>query len=154
MPRSSAGLLMYRVRGGHLEVLLAHPGGPLFAAKDDGHWTIPKGEYSASEDALAAAMREFEEETGVTPRGPFLPLGSITQKGGKVVTAWAFEADDCVEAGAMTSNTFRLEWPPKSGRFQDFPEVDRCEFFTITQARSKIKDTQIPLLDALESSLK
>ena len=141
---------MYRVREGHLDVLLAHPGGPLFEKKDDGFWTIPKGEYSSDEDPLQAARREFQEETGVTPHGPYLPLGSITQKGGKVVTAWAFRAEESYEPRLMRSNTFRMEWPPKSGRFAEFPEVDRCEFFTIEQAVRKIKNTQVPLIEALE----
>jgi predicted NUDIX family NTP pyrophosphohydrolase len=153
MPRQSAGLLMYRVREAMLEVLLAHPGGPLFAKKDEGHWTIPKGEYASGEDALAAGVREFEEETGLQPRGPYIPLGAITQKGGKIVTAWAFAAADDVDAGQMRSNTFHLEWPPKSGRMQEFPEVDRCEFFPISTAKRKIKATQIPLLEALERAV-
>ena len=139
---------MYRIRGG-VEVLLAHPGGPLFATKDDGHWTIPKGEYAEGEDALAAAQREFTEETGLVAREPFIRLGEIKQKGGKHVRAWAF-AGDC-DPTAIVSNTFELEWPPRSGRMQAFPEVDRCVFFRLHDARRKIKATQIPLLDALQA---
>jgi predicted NUDIX family NTP pyrophosphohydrolase len=145
--RRSAGLLMYRTTRGVLEALLAHPGGPLFRNKDDGHWTIPKGEYEADEDALAAAQREFAEETSLQPpkaREAFLDLGEITQKGGKIVRAWAFEGD--CDPSKLVSNTFEMQWPPKSGRMQSFPEVDRCEFFTIALAAHKIKETQRPLL--------
>jgi predicted NUDIX family NTP pyrophosphohydrolase len=147
--RRSAGLLMYRICDGALEVLLAHPGGPLFAKKDDGHWTIPKGEHDDDEDALAAAQREFAEETGIQPRGPYLDLGEITQKGGKIVRGWAF-AGEC-DPAAIVSNTFQMEWPPRSGRMQSFPEVDRCDFFTLDQARRKIKEAQAPLLDRLQA---
>ena len=148
----SAGLLMYRLREGDLEVFLAHPGGPLFAKKDDGHWTIPKGEIESGEALLAAAIREFKEEVGIEPRGEFLELGSIEQKGGKIVHAWAFqgERDD---AQPIKSNTFKLEWPPRSGKIQSFPEIDRAQFFSLAQARVKIKETQRPLLDRLESTL-
>lgn len=150
--RRAAGLLMYRVlRDGAIEVLLAHPGGPLFARKDDGHWTIPKGEHDNNEDALQAAQREFSEETGLRPTPPFLPLGEITQKGGKVVRAWAF-AGDC-DPMTLVSNTFEMEWPPHSGKMQAFPEVDRCEFFSLKNARRKIKQAQTPLLDALDQQL-
>ena len=142
---------MYRITRGVLEVLLAHPGGPLFRNKDDGHWTIPKGEYEADEDALAATQREFAEETSVQPphaRESFIDLGEITQKGGKIVRAWAFEGD--CDAAKLVSNTFEMQWPPKSGRMQSFPEVDRCEFFTIVLAARKIKESQRPLLINLE----
>lgn len=149
--RRAAGLLMYRMRSGVLEVLLAHPGGPLFASKDKGHWTIPKGEYDDDEDALAAACREFQEETGWTARGPFIPLGEITQKGGKVVSAWAFEGDG--DPATVVSNTFEMEWPPRSGRTQAFPEVDRCAYFTMKDAEMRIKERQIPLLHALRDHL-
>lgn len=138
---------MYRIRDGAVEVLLAHPGGPLFAKKDDGCWTLPKGEYGDDEDALQAAQREFQEETGIAPRGPFLPLGEITQKGGKIVIAWAFRGD--CDPAQIKSNTFEMQWPPRSGRMQHFPEVDRAVFFTLEQAKSKIKDAQVPLLDTL-----
>ncbi|MEW5849943.1 MAG: NUDIX domain-containing protein [Myxococcota bacterium] len=146
----SAGLLMYRVRNGQLEVFLGHPGGPMFARKDDGHWTIPKGEPNDDEDLLLAAQREFQEETGIRPVGPFHPLGSIKQKGGKVVHAWA-----CPEApgsdGPIQSNHFEMQWPPGSGQLRSFPEMDRAQFFPLVVARTKLKDTQVPLVDRLEA---
>src|SRR5262245_45567677 len=118
--RVSAGFLMYRIRNGRLEVFLAHPGGPFFQNKDDGHWSIPKGEIGAGEDLKAAGMREFTEEVGIEPRGEFINLGSITQKGGKIVHAWGF-AGDREEAKPIQSNTFELEWPPRSGTIRHFP---------------------------------
>jgi predicted NUDIX family NTP pyrophosphohydrolase len=151
MPRLSAGLLLYRVRQGAIEVLLAHPGGPLFQKKDEGAWSVPKGEPEPDEDLLAAARREFEEETGLEPAGPFLPLSSIQQKGGKIVHAWACEGDCDVKN--CKSNTFTMEWPPKSGRHREFPEIDRAEFFDLPTARRKIKSAQVPLLDELETML-
>lgn len=142
---------MYRARGGQLEVLLAHPGGPLFARKDEGYWTIPKGEIESGEDHLATAIREFHEEVGVEvdPRSEFLELGSIRQRGGKVVHAWAVEGHGETPAPVLAS-TFEMEWPPRSGRRQSFPEVDRLDYFPLALARQKIKDTQMPLLDRLE----
>jgi predicted NUDIX family NTP pyrophosphohydrolase len=151
MPRLSAGLLMYRIREGVLEVLLAHPGGPLFCKKDEGAWSIPKGEPDGDEDLLLAAQREFEEETGVKPAGPFTPLKPIRQKGGKLVHAWAF-AGDC-DPATIQSNTFTMEWPPKSGRKAEFPEVDRAEFFDLATARRKIKEAQWPLVEELQRIL-
>ncbi|HVP72475.1 MAG TPA: NUDIX domain-containing protein [Phycisphaerales bacterium] len=148
--RRSAGLLMYRERDGAIEVLLAHPGGPLFAKKDLEHWTIPKGEYDDDEDPLEAARREFAEETGLTSQPPYIALGEIRQKGGKLVRAWAFKGD--CDPSTIVSNTFELEWPPKSGKMQRFPEVDRCEFFSIAQATRKIKESQIPLIEALQNA--
>src|SRR2546423_1134760 len=121
MPRLSAGLLMYRFRDGELQVFLVHPGGPYFARKDEDSWTIPKGEPDPGEDLLAAAQREFQEETGIAPAGPFTPLTPVKQKGGKVVHAWAFEGD--CEGKAVVSNTFTMEWPPGSGRQAAFPEI-------------------------------
>jgi len=149
--RVSAGLLVYRVRDGRLEVFLAHPGGPLFASRDDGHWTLPKGEVEPGEDLLAAALREFQEEIGIEidPAGPFLPLGSIQQKGGKIVHAWAV-GKDWDDAQPIRSNKFEMEWPPRSGRMQAFPEVDRAQFFPLALARRKVKDRQAPLLEKLE----
>ena len=144
---------MYRVRNGKIEVFLAHPGGPFFKKKDDGHWTIPKGEVDENDGLLETARREFLEEVGIEPRGEFLPLGSIRQKGGKIVHAWAFE-NDCDEARSFRSNTFRVEWPPGSGTFVDFPEVDRAEFFPLEEARKKIKETQRPLHDRLAARLR
>jgi predicted NUDIX family NTP pyrophosphohydrolase len=161
--RISAGILLYRRIGGPLEVLLAHPGGPFFVHKDEGHWTIPKGEIEPGEteageggaplaDAalLAVARREFAEETGhEAPLGPGLALGSIVQKGGKVVHAWAFEGD--LDPTTARSNTFELSWPPGSGKTATFPEIDRVAWFDLAEARRRIKPTQIPLLDRLES---
>jgi predicted NUDIX family NTP pyrophosphohydrolase len=145
MPRLSAGLLMYRIKDGVVEVLLAHPGGPYFQNKDDGAWSIPKGEPETDEDLLAAAQREFTEETGVQPVGPFAPLKPIQQKGGKIVHAWTFKGD--CDPAALKSNTFTIEWPPKSGRQREFPEIDRAAFFDLATARKKIKAGQEALLD-------
>src|ERR1044071_8798885 len=124
MGKTSAGLLLFRTRDGALEVLLVHPGGPFWAKKDDGAWSIPKGEIDAGEDPLAAARREVKEEVGAAPDGRFIPLAPVRQPGGKVVHAWAIEAD--VDATAITSNVFEMEWPPRSGRRRAFPEVDRA----------------------------
>jgi predicted NUDIX family NTP pyrophosphohydrolase len=143
---------MYRLRAGVVEVLLAHPGGPFHHNKDQGAWSIPKGEPDGGEDLLAAAQREFLEETGLAPAGPFLPLASIKQKGGKIVHAWAF-AGDC-DPRTLTSNTFTIEWPPHSGRRQEFPEIDRAEFFDLPAARKKIKAGQEALLEELDTILK
>jgi predicted NUDIX family NTP pyrophosphohydrolase len=151
MPRLSAGLLMYRIKDGAIQVLLAHPGGPYFTDKDEGAWSIPKGEPDAEEDLPATAQREFEEETGVKPSGPFLPLKPIKQKGGKIVHAWAF-LGDC-DPQAIRSNTFTMEWPPHSGQQQEFPEIDRAEFFDLGMARKKIKAGQDGLLDELAGLL-
>ncbi len=149
MPRRSAGLLMYRRSGGTLEVLLVHPGGPFWMKKDAGAWSIPKGEYEAGEEALAAAAREFQEETGLAARGPYTPLTPIRQQGGKVVEAWAFEGD--CDAESLKSTTFSLEWPRGSGRRQEFPEVDRAGWFGLDEARRKILPAQAALLDELAS---
>ena len=152
--RVSAGLVLYRVVDGRLEVLLAHPGGPLFARKDAGHWTIPKGEVHAGEDPLATAIREVGEETGirVDPRGRFLDLGSIRQKGGKLVHAYG-AASEWDDSRPILSNLFEMEWPPRSGRRERFPEVDRARFFPLDEAVSKIKPAQIPLLEHLAKEL-
>jgi predicted NUDIX family NTP pyrophosphohydrolase len=152
--RVSAGVLMYRRRGQELEVFLAHPGGPFFKNKDEGHWTIPKGEVDENEELLSTAIREFREEIGIDldPRGKLIDLGSIRQKGGKVVHAWAIEGD-CPAGHCLKSNNFKMEWPPKSGKFESFPEVDRAEFFEVAAAKIKIKATQIPFLDRLEAAL-
>lgn len=152
MPRISAGLLMYRLHDGKLQVLLAHPGGPFFKNKDDGAWTIPKGEVDSGEDLLETAKREFKEETGVTPNGPFIELSPVTQKGGKIVHAWAFEGD--CDPGAIVSNTFTMEWPPKSGRQMEFPEIDRAEFFGVEAAKRKIKAAQGALIEEVEKIVK
>lgn len=152
MPRVSAGLLMYRIKDGALQVLLAHPGGPYFRKKDEKAWSIPKGEPEPDEDLLATAQREFEEETGVKPAGPFLPLAPIKQKGGKIVHAWAFEGD--CDSQSLRSNTFTIEWPPGSRRQAEFPEIDRAEFFDLPTAGKKIKAGQEALIDELSTILK
>lgn len=146
--KTSAGLLLYR-RCGELQVLLVHPGGPFWAKKDAGSWSVPKGEFSEGEDPLQAARREFTEETGFTVAGDFCPLNPVKQSGGKVVHAWAVEAD--CDASQVRSNSFSIEWPPKSGRMQQFPEVDRAEWFTINEARQRIIKGQLALLDQLLS---
>ena len=151
MPRLSAGLLMHRHCGDRLEVLLVHPGGPFFKNKDDGVWSIPKGEPASDEDLLAAARREFEEETSIVPAGEFVPLDPVKQKGGKIVHAWAF-AGDC-DPTTVRSNVFLLEWPPRSGRQIEVPEVDRAAFFDLPTARRKINAGQAALLDQLETLL-
>jgi predicted NUDIX family NTP pyrophosphohydrolase len=151
MLRISAGLLMYRIKDG-LEVLLAHPGGPYFVNRDDGAWSIPKGEPDPDEDLLFTAQREFEEETGLKPTGPFIPLKPIHQRGGKIVHAWAFQGD--CDPTILKSNTFVMEWPPHSGRQQEFPEIDRAEFFNLATARTKIKAGQEVMIEELEASLK
>jgi predicted NUDIX family NTP pyrophosphohydrolase len=171
-PRVSAGLLLYRRRGQHLEVLLAHPGGPFFKNKDDGHWTIPKGEIDDNEEPLSTAIREFREEIGIDldPAGKFIDLGSIRQKAGKTVHAWAVEGRDAAGRDAAPSASgsldlggkasfqcqshFTIEWPPKSGKFQAFPEIDRAEFFDLSTAKTKINPAQIAFLDRLETSLR
>jgi predicted NUDIX family NTP pyrophosphohydrolase len=150
--KTSAGLLMFRrLDGRSLEVLLAHPGGPFWARKDLGAWTIPKGEYT-DEDPLAAAQREFVEETGFPPAPPFIPLASIKQKSGKAVSAWAFEGD--CDPAQLRSNDFEMEWPKGSGQMQSFPEVERAEWFTIDEARRRILPAQEPLLDRLMAILR
>jgi len=151
MPAKSAGVLAYRNKGGRLEVLLVHPGGPFWANKDEGAWSIPKGECAASEDAQAAARREFEEELGVALSRALQPLGEIRQRGGKVVEAFAAELDLNIEA--ITSNTFEMEWPPKSGKRRSFPEVDRAAWFDLATAREKINVAQREFLERLEATL-
>jgi predicted NUDIX family NTP pyrophosphohydrolase len=147
MPKRSAGLMMYRQSNSDLEVFLVHPGGPIWARKDKGAWTIPKGEYEQDESSLVAARREFEEETGFQSAGEFLDLGSIKQKSGKIVTAWAFEGD--CDPDRLTSNTCEIEWPPSSGRRLEIPEVDRGRWFFIEEARKYLRKEQQPLLDKL-----
>jgi len=147
MPKQSAGILMYRIDRGGPSVLLVHPGGPFWAKKDLGAWSIPKGEYRAGEDPLAVAIREFEEETGVRLTGDFRALGEIRQAGGKRVTAWAIAGD--IDPTAIRSNAFEIEWPPRSGRKQGFPEVDRAEWFPLHVAREKINPSQRELFDRL-----
>ena len=150
--RTSAGILLYRHRGRKLEVLLAHPGGPFHASRQFGNWSVPKGEPGPGEGAEEAGRREFEEETGFElPDGPRVPLGSVLQKGGKLVSAWAVEGD--VDPGRATSNTFAMEWPPRSGSVVAFPEIDRVAWFGMEEARRHIKDAQVAFLDRLEQYL-
>jgi predicted NUDIX family NTP pyrophosphohydrolase len=144
--RKSAGILMYRRKEKHIEVFLIHPGGPFWKGKDTGAWSIPKGEYT-SEDPLAAAKREFEEETGHKAEGTFLELATIQQKGGKLVKTWAVEGD--IDPDKIISNTFQQEWPYKSGRMQTFPEVDMAGWFGAEEARKKINEAQVALIDDL-----
>jgi predicted NUDIX family NTP pyrophosphohydrolase len=138
-----------RIEGGALEVLLARPGGPYWRGKDDGAWTIPKGEYEDPEQPLAAALREWGEETGFAASAPFIPLGDAVQKGGKRVSAWAFEGD--CDPQALASNTFEIEWPPRSGRRQSFPEIDEVRWFPLDEARARINAAQAAFLDRLQS---
>ncbi len=151
MPKKSAGLLMYLRHNGVLQVFLAHPGGPFWAKKDLGAWSIPKGEYSPEEDPLSAAKREFEEETGLKAYGPFAPLTSIKQPSGKIIQAWAFESD--CDPKSIKSNTFSMEWPPRSGKVQEFPEIDRGEWFDIEKAKQKIQPGQVGFLVELPQLL-
>jgi predicted NUDIX family NTP pyrophosphohydrolase len=151
MPQKSAGILMYRRKGGVPEVLLVHPGGPFWKKKDDGAWTIQKGLHEPGEEALAAAKREFEEETGAAPAGEFIPLGEFRQSSAKTVSVWAVEGE--FDVTKFKSNTFALEWPPKSGKMNEFPEADRAAWFSPDEARRKILKGQRPALDALFARL-
>ncbi len=145
--KNSAGLLMYRRRHPDWEVLLVHLGGPFWTRKDAGAWFVPKGEVNPGEDHFAAAKREFEEETGLHPSGVFLPLGTVKHKSGKQVVAWAFEGN--CDPGALRSNTFQMEWPPRSGKMQEFPEIDRADFFTLDGAREKMHPAEFDFLPRL-----
>ena len=147
--KRSAGLLLYRKRAGNLEVFLVHPGGPFWAKRDAGAWTIPKGEIGTDEAPLAAARRETAEETGFAPDGDFVELPAVRQKAGKLVHAWAIEAD--CDPAQLRSNSFSMEWPPRSGRMTDFPEVDRGAWFGLAEARERLLEAQHPFLDALRS---
>ena len=147
MSKKSAGLLLYHEGTHGIEVLLVHPGGPIWAKRDDGAWSIPKGEFEEGEEPLAAAIREFEEETGAPAAGKFIPLEPLRQPGGKLVFAWAIASD--FDPSRLKSNTFSMEWPPKSGRLREFPEVDRAEWFALESARRKILKGQAPFLDQL-----
>jgi predicted NUDIX family NTP pyrophosphohydrolase len=149
--KRSAGLLMFRKRESGIEVFLVHPGGPIWAKKDRGAWTLPKGEYEPEEDPLHAARREFEEETGFLAEGEFLELGSVRQKSGKMVVAWAFEGD--CDPGELVSNTCEIEWPPRSGRRMEIPEIDRGRWFRLAEAYEFIREEQGKLLDVLEERL-
>ena len=147
MAKESAGLLLFRRRATDMEVLLVHPGGPFWAKKDQGAWTIPKGEIGPQEDPLEAALRETNEELGVTIEGDFIPLAPVRQKSGKIIHAWAVEGD--FEITDLRSNTFEMEWPPKSGELKSFPEIDKAAWYDLVQARVKINPGQKPLLDEL-----
>jgi predicted NUDIX family NTP pyrophosphohydrolase len=151
MAKQSAGLLLYRRRGGNVEVLLVHPGGPLYRKKDDGVWTFPRGEVEPGEDIEAAARREFQEETGHVAGAQLIRLGTIRQKSGKIVHAWAFEGD--LDPATVKSNTFTMEWPPKSGKQAEFPEIDRAAFFDLASARQKIRPEEGALLLTLAEFL-
>lgn len=145
MPKHSAGILLYRKTTSGIEFFLVHPGGPFFKNKDDGAWSIPKGEFTDGEDTLAAARREFEEETGLALNGHFIALTPIKQKGGKIVQAWAVEGD--MDAGSIVSNTFTIEWPPRSGKMAAFPEIDRAAWFNYETALIKINAAQAGLVE-------
>ena len=150
-PQTSAGLLLFRRTSGTLELFLAHPGGPFWHGREAGAWTIPKGLAEPEEDLLAAACREFEEETGVKPLGPFIPLGSVRQKAGKVIHAWGWEGE--ADPSTVTSNSMKTEWPRGSGRWLTFPEVDRCAWFRPSEARERLNPAQAELIDRLEAAL-
>ena len=152
MGKKSAGLILYRYRNLQLEVFLVHPGGPFWAKKDEGAWSIPKGEYGDEEDPLTAARREFKEETGCEAIGQFITLSPIKQPGGKIISAWAVEGD--CRADIINSNTFTMEWPPRSGRQAEFPEVDRAGWFSLKQAKKKILKGQVGFIDELCSLVK
>jgi predicted NUDIX family NTP pyrophosphohydrolase len=152
MAKKSAGLVMYRVPDNRLEVLIVHLGGPFWAKKDEGAWFIPKGEIEPGEGEFAAAKREFREETGIEPRsGDFLALGTIKHKGGKIVHAWAFEGD--CDPSSIRSNTFTVEWPPRSGKRHEFPEIDRAQFASVEQARAKMSPAEFDFVDRLQKIL-
>lgn len=149
--KTSAGLLMYRIVSGNLELFLSHPGGPHYQHKDDGHWGIPKGEIEAGEELFDTALREFEEETGIKPEGTYIDLGEIQQKGGKIVHAWAFANN---WQGVLQQKSFvDIEWPPHSGRMITIPEIDKAQFFTVEMAQKKIKDAQAAFIDRLIQKL-
>ncbi|WP_448103893.1 NUDIX domain-containing protein [Pedobacter panaciterrae] len=149
MSKHSAGILLYRIKNKEPEVLLVHPGGPFFRNKDKGWWTVPKGELLPDEDTLQAALREFNEETGYLPHGDFKALKPVVQKGGKIVNCWAVSGD--LDADNITCNTFPLEWPPKSGKIVDFPEVDQARWFSLTQAEEFINQQQCEFLKELKN---
>ena len=152
MAKKSAGIVLYRYRDSTLEILLVHPGGPFWKNKDSGAWSIPKGEFDAREDPLQAARREFHEETGCSVDGSFIALGPVRQAGGKIVHGWAVEGD--CEAESISSNSFTIEWPPRSRQRKEFPEVDRAGWFSLQLAREKILKGQLMLLDKLQRILK
>lgn len=152
MAKRSAGLLMYIYQNKELKILLVHPGGPYFTNKDEGAWSIPKGLIEENEESLDTAIREFEEETGLKPVGKFFPLGEVTMKSGKIIYAWGFEGTGDLNF-VFKSNLFEMEWPPKSGKRESFPEADRFEYFTIEEAKKKINSSQLPLIETLVNYL-
>jgi predicted NUDIX family NTP pyrophosphohydrolase len=151
MSKKSAGILLYRMRNKFLEVFLVHPGGPFWAKKDGGAWSIPKGEFTDGEDPLKAAIREFKEETGIAIDGDFLELNPVKQKSGKLVYAWAVEGD--IDSKKIKSNDFEMEWPPRSGKMKEFPEIDKADWFSINEAGLKVNTGQLPLLNELASRI-
>jgi len=151
MTKQSAGILLYRVKNKLLEVFLVHPGGPFWQKKDAGVWSIPKGEFAVGEDPLEAGKREFTEETGISLSGYFMELTPVKQKSGKLIYAWAIEGD--IDHATISSNTFKMEWPPKSGNFQEFPEVDKGEWFSFNESKEKIIPSQFLLIEELGKKL-
>lgn len=152
MPRKSAGILVFKKIKDGLGILLVHPGGPFWSKKDLNSWSVPKGEFDENEEAFDAARREFKEETGFLPEGEFIRLEPVKQAGGKLVYTWAVEGD--IDVSMIKSNLFKMEWPPKSGKFKEFPEIDRAEWFPIETAKTKIIKGQIPILENLEKLIK
>lgn len=151
MPQKSAGIVLYRIQNNSIEVFLVHPGGPYWSKKDDGAWSIPKGEFDENEEPLAAAKREFQEETGINISGEFIQLNPVKQKGGKMVYAWAVEGD--IDPEKIKSNSFEIEWPPRSGKMKSFPEIDKAAWFHLSEAQKKIIEAQSALIKELESKI-
>lgn len=151
MSQKSAGIVLYRIQKSSIEVFLVHPGGPYWAKKDDGAWSIPKGEFDENEEPLAAAKREFQEETGIQLSGEFIQLNPVKQKGGKMVYAWAVKGD--IDPAKVKSNSFEIEWPPRSGKMKSFPEIDKAAWFPLSEAQKKIIEAQSALIKELESKI-
>ncbi|HEU4859401.1 MAG TPA: NUDIX domain-containing protein [Chitinophagaceae bacterium] len=151
MAQKSAGIVLYRLQNNSIEVFLVHPGGPYWSKKDEGAWSIPKGEFNDNEEPLAAAKREFQEETGIQISGEFIQLNPVKQKGGKMVYAWAVEGD--IDPAKIKSNSFEIEWPPRSGRMKSFPEIDKAAWFHVSDAQKKIIEAQSALIKELESKI-
>ncbi|HET6769234.1 MAG TPA: NUDIX domain-containing protein [Chitinophagaceae bacterium] len=152
MPQKSAGIVLYRIQNNRVEIFLVHPGGPYWSKKDEGAWSIPKGEFDEKEEPLAAAKREFQEETGIEISGEFIQLNPVKQKGGKMVYAWAVEGD--IDPGKIKSNSFEIEWPPRSGKMKSFREIDKAAWFHMIDAKKKIIEAQFALITELESKIK
>lgn len=151
MPQQSAGIVLYRIQNNSIQVFLVHPGGPYWSKKDEGAWSIPKGEFNENEEPLAAAKREFQEETGIKIAGEFIQLNPVKQKGGKMVYAWAVEGD--IDPAKIKSNSFEIEWPPRSGKMKSFPEIDKAAWFQLNDAQKKIIEAQSTLIKELESKI-